>query len=280
MKITDLMNNQYAWLVLAFCTVAAFAFAIYTWFAGRRKKELAYTTNSYKIIQKGKSLIPELEISYRNKNIEDLTITKYAIWNSGNEVIDSSDIVESKKLMIILKGEKESILNSEIIAESDESNNFRIDLLQDNTALINFDYIDPKEGAIIQIAHTGNNDSLQVDCKIKGGRIIRNSSKKINKKISRRSYRNLTTILMGIFVALMTFLCIGTFLFVWGAISQETYELLKNDNVVVDKILSVIMLLLWGSMIFVFCSMVKRSYHIDIPSKLRKFIEYDELEDY
>lgn len=280
MKITDLMNNPYAWLVLAFCTVAAFAFAIYTWFAGRRKKELAYTTNSYKIIQKGNSLIPELEISYKNRNIEDLTITKYAIWNSGNEVIDSSDIVESKKLMIILKGENESILNPKIIAESDETNNFRIDLLQDNTAVINFDYIDPKEGVVIQIAHTGSNDSLQVECKIKGGKIIRNTSKKINKRISRRNFRTINTILMGISVILMTFLCISTFLFAWGVIPKKAYGLLNSDNVIIDKILSAIMLPLGGSMIFLFYIMVKRMYHIDIPLKLRAYIGYDELEDY
>ena len=280
MKITDLMNNPYAWLVATFCTVAAFLFAIYTWFAGRRKKELTYTTNSYKIIQKGKSLIPELKISYQNRNIEDLTITKYAIWNSGNEVIDSRDIVESKKLMIILKDENESILNSKIIAESDETNKFRIDLLQDNIAVINFDYIDPKEGAVIQIAHTGSNDSLQVDCKIKGGKIIRNTGKKNYKRISRKNFRTLITILTGITVILMMFLCIKIFLFMWEIIPQEKFELLKSDNVVIDKILSAIMLPLGGSTVFQFYIMVKKIYHIDIPLKLRAYIEYDELEDY
>ena len=39
MDIKSLMNNPYAWVILSVCTILLFVFGIYTWFAGKRKKE-------------------------------------------------------------------------------------------------------------------------------------------------------------------------------------------------------------------------------------------------
>ena len=37
----ELMNNPYAWLFLSLITIFSFAFAIYTWIAGKKAKELS-----------------------------------------------------------------------------------------------------------------------------------------------------------------------------------------------------------------------------------------------
>ena len=90
MSIEKLMSNPYAWLFLAFCTVAAFIFGIYSWFAGKRRREISYVSSSYRIVQKGKEKIPDLTLLYEKEEIEELTISNYAIWNSGNEVIEEN----------------------------------------------------------------------------------------------------------------------------------------------------------------------------------------------
>lgn len=46
MGIKSLMNNPYAWVILSVCTIMSFVFGIYTWFAGKRKKEFSYISNS------------------------------------------------------------------------------------------------------------------------------------------------------------------------------------------------------------------------------------------
>lgn len=88
------------WVILSMCTIMSFVFGIYTWLAGKRKKEFSYISNSHKIIEKGNSRIPQLELKYEGRDIDNLTITNYVIWNTGNEVINFSDMVAEKELKI------------------------------------------------------------------------------------------------------------------------------------------------------------------------------------
>ena len=101
MNLTELMQNPYAWAILSVCTIAAFIFAIYTWFVGKKKKEISYVYSTYEIIKMGNSVIPGVQLLYHGKDIADLTITRYAIWNSGNEVLNSTDIVATKQQWIV-----------------------------------------------------------------------------------------------------------------------------------------------------------------------------------
>lgn len=100
MSLENLMKNPYAWLLLSICTVAALVFAIYTWIKGKKKKAIAYWTQSYRLVEKGIRRISNLQISYLERNIDDLIITRFAFWNYGNEVVNKADIVESLPLSI------------------------------------------------------------------------------------------------------------------------------------------------------------------------------------
>ena len=53
--------------------------------------------------------MPDLELKYKNEQIQELVITKYAIWNSGNEVLQRSDIVEIKPLQVSCTAENTRI---------------------------------------------------------------------------------------------------------------------------------------------------------------------------
>lgn len=279
MEAISLMNNPYAWLFLAFCTVAAFVFAIYTWIAGKKKKEFSYFSNSYKIIQKGKSSIPQLQLTYENRNIEDLSITKYAIWNSGNEVINTNDIVSERPLKITASSGA-VILNTKVIVESEETNKFIIDEQQENSSTINFDYVDPRDGIVIQIIHTGEN--LEFDGKIKGGKKFKNLNKKGNsKKISRKAARKIMTILLCIEGILITVMTCFVSLLSWGVIPKELFNVSKSvdDVKIIDKALSVIMIIMVIFLIYTLYDRVKRIHYINIPVKLRQKIEYEDFEN-
>lgn len=276
MEVTGLMNNPYAWLFLAFCTIAAFVFAIYTWIVGKKKKEFSYFSNSYKIIQKGKSSIPQLQLTYENRNIEDLSITKYAIWNSGNEVINTNDIVSEKPLKITASSDA-VILNTEVIAESEETNKFIIDKQQENFSTINFDYVDPRDGVVIQIIHTG--EYLEFDGKIKGGKKLKNLNKRESgKKISRKAARKILTILLCIEGMLITVMASFTFLISWRVIPKELLKVTDDAEIIV-KVLSTIMIILAIFVIYTLYDRLKRIYYINIPPKLRQKIEYEDFEN-
>ena len=57
----ELMNNPYAWLFLSLITIFSFAFAIYTWIAGKKAKELSNDYLSNDIIKQGKQPISKLK---------------------------------------------------------------------------------------------------------------------------------------------------------------------------------------------------------------------------
>ena len=278
MKITGLMNNPYAWLLLAFCTVAAFVFAIYTWIVGKKKKEFTYLSNSYKIIQKGKSIIPQLQLTYENRNIEDLSITKYAIWNSGNEVINGSDVVSEKPLKIMANVDNAIILDTKVIVESEETNKFVIAERKEKFTTIDFDYVDPRDGIVIQVVHTGK--SLDIDCKIKGGKELKNLNKrKTEEKISRKKAKRIATILLGVDIFMLTGMATYFFLTEWEIVPRVQINSLKNYDRIISKMLSIIMIILVITLIHMLYDRVKEVYYINIPSKLRQDIEYEDIEN-
>lgn len=279
MNIKKLMENPYAWAVLSMCTIVALIFAIYTWFAGKKKKEISYFKSTFKVVKAGKSVIPKLDLLYDGQNIDDLTITKYAIWNSGNEVLNWSDIVIVSPLRIICNNAK--ILDVQIIEQSDETNAFKILDKKDNYVKIEFDYVNINDGIVIQILHTGDAADIDVDCRIKGGRKPRNFNHNLKKNSKKNKKHKIIAITaMGIDVFMiwaMSFFLIAEKI---GIITEKT---LKNTAFFSDSIndtFGIILLLILAVIILItYIKLIKRTFYIGVPIKLRKNIGCDNFEN-
>ena len=154
----ELMNNPYAWLFLSLITIFSFAFAIYTWIAGKKAKELSNDYLSNDIIKQGKQPISKLKIEFDGKIINDLTATTFYIWNSGNEIINKADIVGNSLKLVSDSG---AILDARIIKQTDESNEFRLITVSSSNIEFDFDYIDGGEGVRIQVLHTGSGKAIR-----------------------------------------------------------------------------------------------------------------------
>ena len=89
-------------------------------------------------------------------------------------MINITDIV-GKTLKIECK--LDEILDTQIIKQSDNSNQFEILKVTSTNIEFVFDYMDSGEGVRLQILHTGSGSDLNFICKIKGGKIIRDCSK-------------------------------------------------------------------------------------------------------
>lgn len=166
--LENLMGNPIAWAILSVLSVFSTVFAIYTWIAGKKRKQFSVSCRSNEIIIAGKSNIDKLQITYDNQNITDLSCTKFYIWNSGNTVLNASDIVISRPVRIKSTGDA-VILSAEIVRVSEETNNFAIRSITNQLIEMSFDYVDHGEGFVLQILHTGKSQDLEMDCKIKGG---------------------------------------------------------------------------------------------------------------
>lgn len=259
MNINNLMNDPYAWLFLSFCTVAAFVFAIYTWVKSKRKKEFTYISDSYKIIQIGKETIPKLKLTYDNKIVDNVIITKYAIWNSGNTIIEACDILNEKPLKLLSTNRNTTILDIKIIAESDATNKFRIVDIKENCAVISFDFINPKDGIVIQVIHTGEASFIEINCRIKE-----------NKK-SVKTVGKIPDILHSIYVILPAIMAVLLGMSLPSLFNPLNFS--EYDNTILKEI-STFSIILNIILIIIYFNLIKR-YRLNLPLSLRKYINWN-----
>lgn len=147
-----LHENLYIWLIITLLTIINFLLR----FIYDKSKILCYTM---------------LNVKSENKiaGFPYATITKIALWNAGNQTINESDVVPSKPIELTLpKGA--SLINAQVLLERHKENNFRLKTI--SNIIVNFDYIDEKEGIIIEVIHTGSSN-LKVEGKIKGIKKLR-----------------------------------------------------------------------------------------------------------
>lgn len=140
----------------------------------KKNKAPTYIVRTINLMTKRIRNIDILQVLYAGQNISNLSVTKIAFWNAGKETIDKSDIACISPIKIEIKPEYE-MLDANILFQKNKSNNFKIELSEDKKNIsINFDYLDHKEGAVIQILHTGNeNEDISISGSIKTVKAIK-----------------------------------------------------------------------------------------------------------
>ena len=205
--LEKLMDSPIAWAILAGIAIASFIYAIICQRINKERKEISYCLNSNSLIRGKKSKFEKLSIAYDGQQIDALCVSRFTIWNSGNKTLNHTDMVDSKELTISVV-DKCKILDVELIACSEETNNFSVRIEDEHTVKIFFEYADKKEGVVVQIIHTGNDEDIQIDCKIKGGNPIKNivnetAPKFIRKVVSKDIFEKASIISMGIMIVLL-----------------------------------------------------------------------------
>lgn len=135
---------------------------------GSKKKNPAFEISGINIISESiKNKVNDIKIIYKDTEIKSLTVTKVAIWNSGNDTIWEKDIPNSNKFRIDVS-QINTIYESEIISKDKDST---LELHKiDNSIICNFNFLEANSGFIIKIIHSGiNSDSICVMGKVIGG---------------------------------------------------------------------------------------------------------------
>jgi hypothetical protein len=104
----------------------------------------------------------ELEFLFRGKKVPKVSLSLIAIWNDGNVTINGNLIVSSDPLRILVHSG--TVLDTKVLRSSREVNGFSCALCSghaDNVIQCKFDYLDVKDGALIQVIHTGD-DKVEV----------------------------------------------------------------------------------------------------------------------
>ena len=285
--LEKLMDSPIAWTVLAVLAVLSFFYAIYCQHKNKEKKEFSYLKQSNNLIRKKKSKFEKLSVSYDGQKIEDLCITKFTIWNSGNKTLNDVDIVKNKELTIATCDD-DKILDVELIICSEETNEFRIVKIDERTVKIMFDYVDKKDGVVIQIIHTGTSDSINIKCKIKGGNSLKSNvndaSMKIFKKVFTKVDIDKFFVVFACILIVFTLFLAGVFTI---AIFNEQLQSLiisklKEDATVLQNpqlVAVVISILFWfmgGLLTALYYPIIKRLFNMGVPKKLKTHTDFSD----
>ena len=132
----------------------------------RKEKGLSCSLTSTNLIKNQKAVYPKLQIIYEGKSLDNFTVTNVRISNSGTEVLSMEDVARNSPLRIGMQPDRSiELLDYNVIYVSDPNNNFRINRIDERTIQMEFDYVEPKDKATIQLLHTGE---AEKDIKITG----------------------------------------------------------------------------------------------------------------
>ncbi len=96
-----------------------------------------------------------IEVTFRGEKVPVVSRTLVAVWNDGRETIRRTDVPEGAPLTISIDGANR-ILEARVAATTRPEIGFRTHLDPPDVVLC-FDHLDHKDGATIEILHTGPN---------------------------------------------------------------------------------------------------------------------------
>lgn len=114
-------------------------------------------------------LPPEVEIRYKNKEVPRLTLTSAYLWNAGKTMMRGNQIVEDDPLRYEFDPSDE-ILKAHVATSTKPANKVTVREAdnQKHTLLVDFDYLDPGDGARIDILHTSERRHPKIEGSLRG----------------------------------------------------------------------------------------------------------------
>ena len=142
-------------------TIISLVIALLSYYMPRNRKKLQYQTASVRYFEEDDYTLPsEVEMSFRGKRVTRLAKSMLIVWSGGTDVLRGEDIVKQDPLTIKLKGTGK-ILSYSIVGVTSQGNRVLANKRTDSQSdiLLTYDYLNPGDGAVIQVMH----DSKQRD---------------------------------------------------------------------------------------------------------------------
>lgn len=271
-----IINNQIIQLIVIVFAVIGLPCTLYFGLKSPSKRQLSCSIYFARIIQSGVSKLKKLNILYENNPVDCLSSSTYALWNSGKIDIRSTDIASGRELKI-KADDKSKILDARILKCSDETNAFAIKKIEEKEVEISFDFVNENEGVVFEIIHNGGPRSLDIDCKIKGGKKIKIVDDSMLASVSKilRMGKISNYLFFRMIFCIIILMMLVALLFTIAIYSDSVREiLLKSSN---EKSLIQSMALALGFWFYVLFflltvgSRLKKILGLGIPSVLRKW---------
>lgn len=266
-----LKDNAYVWAIIILISIALAFWGIVQ---NVRKKQLLFYVETNSIVEIKDRAVENISIYYADERIENLLVSKIAIFNRGNITINFSDIPVAAPILIKVIGE-DKIISSTVLYQSNDSSQFGVSSLNQSYIEVNFDYLESKDGAVIQMMHTGPVQIVSFSGKLKGGRIItppNYSDSKLTKFKKKLIYNGID--ILKPFSVILGAVLFTTALYLLSpnrsSVTQVSEYTILSATVPVFTVLSFIF-----TVISYFSALVSRKSRLCLPKKLRKyFLKY------
>ena len=124
-----------------------------------------YSTNII-VGKKESEASKNIEILFLGKNVDNVKRTVVAIWNDGKHYLDNSVILREKPLTISFQDGE--ILSHQIKSKTNESIVSTTNMSENGGVIVEFNYLDYKDGVCVELIHTSNSNEPILSCTIKG----------------------------------------------------------------------------------------------------------------
>ncbi|EJM44831.1 hypothetical protein PMI26_01830 [Pseudomonas sp. GM33] len=171
--------------------LAGFIGAVVVYFLTRKRTSLSYGYLAQHLLgSSSDALPPQITVQFNGNPIPRLTRTVIVLWNSGENTLLGSDIVQSDRLRFH-GGTDGEVLSISVLKASRVVNEFTVHKASShapNEAVMDFNFLDANDGAVVEILHTSEERKPVINGTIRGlpkglksfGRINKTSSLKIN----------------------------------------------------------------------------------------------------
>ena len=192
------MQTDYLGYAIAIVTfIIGLLVSYYFYLKSIRVREPVWLIKGYNVIYKYKSVFPSLNVTYAKKNVDTFSIAYILFYNRGAETITREDI-DTVDHIRIESYEGVRILDASVLQVNNQSSQFTL-AKNNSKVLINFDYLNKNQGAIIQVTHTGSTkEDIYITGDIKHVGKVNKQEKQpslINRFLASKNQRNVIDLL-------------------------------------------------------------------------------------
>jgi hypothetical protein len=177
MDIAWLANYPLLTIAANLTGVVGFALAIFFYFRSKEKVVLRYNIAEKLLIQPSTKLPFDMDVplSWNGKPVTQLTRTFILVSNTGNRLVERSDIVGVPSLQVAGTSE---IINAELVFSDDPGSQVAVKDGSSNLRSFDFEFLRARDSFIIKVDHTGALNEIFPECKTKVGGPIKKSNQR------------------------------------------------------------------------------------------------------
>lgn len=141
-----------------------------TYVLSRQRSIISYRTRGVRLLGHAESKLPkEVSVQYRGRDIPRLTRSVVVLWNDGEKTITGADIVGEDPIRIDTGADSSVVACTLLRATRPVLQAACQPSAQDaNTVIVTFGFLDPSDGLVVELLHTGQERHPKVLGTIRG----------------------------------------------------------------------------------------------------------------